>query len=487
MIINYLRGKERLLLLEQVQKMKYLFFLLLVILFCSCAPIETEQSYSPYFFVEAASNATATPTPFQPSGHFSLPVSTGLRISAIATATPLPTGIPQSNLPEIITKAQPQIDTSETVNILLLGADSRNGSSFRTDTILIAIIRPKDGQVSLISIPRDLWVNIPTVGMQRINTAYEYGEISDYPGGGAGLLKDTIMFNLGIRLDYTSMVDFDGFRKIVDTIGGIDLPISCPYTDWRLLDPTFDPEEESNWFLFTVGPGIVHMNGDLSLWYARSRKLSNDFDRGRRQQEVIRSIYGQILKSNLIEKIPALYTDLSSTVTSDLLLGDILKLAPLGLHLSNADIRSYYISGDLVTSWITPGGAYVLLPNIELIQKMIETASSKAQKSIGSERIIIEIQNGSSSDGWDVLAAERLNYAGYKTTFNNADNRFHTTSLLYDLTTEQDRTKTARLLAILGLPETALVSVPSLTSKVSYALIVGDDFSICFDPIGLAP
>lgn len=474
---------------------------ILMIILCSCAA--QPEPYSPYYFVSAASDATATPTPFQPMGDSSQPVSGSPTLApplasatqfpittplAPATQFPITTPLPmQQPTPEVFTQAQPVIDAPESITILLLGSDTRSGTSFRTDTIMVAAVRPLDGQVSLISIPRDLWVNIPTVGMQRINTAYQYGEIDAYPGGGAGLLKDTILFNLGIQIDHTVMVDFNGFRKTVDTIGGIDLPVSCPYTDWRLLDPTYDPQDENNWFLFTAGPGLIHMDGDLSLWYARSRKLSNDFDRGRRQQEVIRAIYGQALRSELVSRIPQLFSDLSSSFTSDLGLPDILKLSPLALHLTNADIRSYYVAGDLVTSWITPGGADVLLPNTELIQQMLSVAMSSSPRQQEREKISVEIQNGSPTDGWDALAAERLNYAGYKTSFQVADNRSHAVSLLYDLSPDQDRNRSASLIAVLGLPDSALVSAPSPNNKVSYALIVGADYIACFDPAGLAP
>ncbi|HEY3311424.1 MAG TPA: LCP family protein [Anaerolineales bacterium] len=469
------------------------------LMLCSCAaPAEPEpEPYSPYIIVSAAADATATPTPFQPSGKSSqaaegpqpgTPVAS-LPVPAVS-ATPFPTSTPPLEpqpSPEVLTEAQPVIDAPESITILLLGSDTRQGSSFRTDTIMIAVVRPKDGQVSLISIPRDLWVNIPTEGMQRINTAYQIGEITGYEGGGAGLLKDTILFNLGIKIDHTAMVDFDGFRKTIDTIGGVDVPVSCPYTDWRLLDPTYDPEDENNWFMYTAGPGLLHMNGDLSLWYARSRKHSNDFDRGRRQQEVIRAIYAQVLRGALLTRLPQLYSDLSSSFTTDLGLADILKFSPMALHLTNASIRSFYIAGELVTSWITPGGAYVLLPNTELIQQMLATAMSASARQQEREKITVEIQNGSPNDGWETLAAERLNYAGYQTSFQAADNRAHQTSLLYDLTPDQDHSRSASLLSVLGLPDSALVSVPTKNSKVAYALIVGADYKACFDPAGLTP
>ena len=468
-------------------------------LLAACAPSSPEaaattEGDSPFYLVSVPADATATPTPFRPvaagaaDGQQAQATATLSDVQSSATPFPSPTTASEAQpTPAIVTTAQPVLDAPESVTFLLLGSDSRGGASFRTDTIMVVAVRPHDGQVSLISIPRDLWVNIPTVGMQRINTAYQYGQYSDYPGGGPGLLKDTILFNLGLQIDHTALVDFDGFRRIVNTLGGVDVPISCPYTDWRLLDQTLDPEDANNWTLYTAGPGLVHMDGDLALWYARSRKKSNDFDRGRRQQEVMRSLYAQALSANLISRIPQLYGDLSGTVTTDLGLGDILGLAPLAGHLTNAEIRSYYVAGNLVTGWITPGGADVLLPNTTAIQAMLKEALAASPRQQQRNAIKVEIQNGSSIDGLDTLAAQRLNYAGYATTIHSADNRQHRQTLLYDLTPGQDRNSSAALLAVLGLPDLALVSAPSNNSQSAYALIVGDDYHPCFDPHGLAP
>ena len=471
-----------------------LLAVILLILLSACGA--QPESYSPYYLVTPSANASATPTPFQPSGQAFQPVLMTAQPALIPTlahpmpsASPFPTATqaPNQPAPQVLTQAEPLLDAGEAITFLLLGADSRSGSSFRTDTLMLAIVRPNDGQVSLISIPRDLWVNIPTVGMQRINTAFEFGENSGYAGGGAGLLKDTILFNLGLKIDHTVMVDFDGFRKTIDTFGGIDVPVVCAYSDWRLRDPSYDPQNADNWFMYTAGPGLMHMDGDLALWYARSRKHSNDFDRGRRQQEVIRAVYARALRSNLLSQIPQLYNDLSSSFTTDLNLADILKLSPLALHLTNANIRSYFIAGNLVTAWITPGGADVLLPNTPLIQQTIAQAMSSSALQVEREKIKVEIQNGSPTDGWDALAAERLNYAGFQTSFQKADNRQHPVSLLYDLTPDQNRSRTASLLAVLGLSDSSLVSAPSKDGKLAYALIVGSDYNACFNPSSLTP
>jgi LCP family protein required for cell wall assembly len=482
---------------------RYLFLVVLCLTLAACGVAQaTPAVYVPYYFVTVPANATPTPTPFQPL----LLVASGQQLSVLPgqsqpeisptlppqllTATPLPTATLSDvaqPAPELLTTPLPLLDAPNVVTFLLLGSDLRPGSSYRTDTLVIAIVRPHDGQVSLISIPRDLWVNIPTVGMQRINTAYQSGEIYGYPGGGPGLLKDTILFNLGLQIDHTAMVDFDGFRRVVDTLGGIEVPVACSYTDWRLIDPSYDPYNENNWALFTTGQGLVRMDGDYALWYARSRQKSNDFDRGRRQQEVLRAIYGQALRTDTISRIPQLYTEFSSTIKTDLGLGDILQLSPLALHLTNADIRSYYIAGELVTSWITPGGAYVLLPNTDLIQNMLNQAVSPSPRQQERQALRVEIRNGSPYDGWDALAAERLNYAGYETSFAASDHRSYYQTLLYDLTPDQDRGRSSSLLAVLGLPDSALVAVPSPGAQASYVLIVGQDYDPCFKPQGLTP
>jgi LCP family protein required for cell wall assembly len=373
------------------------------------------------------------------------------------------------------------------VTFVLLGSDKRPGQTyFRTDTIVIAAVRPGSGQVTLISVPRDLYVYIPNVGMDRINTAYEYGEMYHYPGGGTALLKDTLVYNLGIRIDHLAIVDFDGFRRIVDTLGGLDVPVFCSYTDWHLIDPGYDPENENNWSLFTVGPGVVHMDGDLSLWYARSRQKSSDFDRGRRSQEVLRALYTRALQTDAIGKIPQLYNDFSSSVITDLGLDGILQLSPLALHLNNADIRSYYIGRDDVTGWMTAGGASVLLPNGPAIQSMLQQALSASPRTPDQAALTVEIRNGTGNPGWDALAAQRLNYAGYDTRLAPADRQDYANSLLYDLSASPDLNRGTSLLILLGLPPAAFVSAPTQTD-INYVLIIGQDYQPCFNPANLAP
>lgn len=392
------------------------------------------------------------------------------------TLVNLPTAQPISTL-----SPDELVQLPDAVTFLLLGSDTRGGTSFRTDTILIGIVRPKDGTVSLISIPRDLWVNIPWVGENRINVAYQYGELYGYPGGGPGLLKETIKTNLGIEIDFVAMIDFNGFRQVIDTIGGIDVPVVCAYTDWRLIDPSYDPEWEDNWHLFTAGPGVVHMDGDYALWYARSRKMSNDFDRGRRQQEVIRAIFQQIGKQGYLSQLPNLYRDLSSLFVTDVSLIDLLKLAPIAVKMSNADIRSYYIANDYVTDIITTAGAYVLLPNIPLIHELFYEAYSPRVQPDKPTLPKVEVLNGSAIDGMDILAAERLNYAGYETIITPFEPTNYDQTLIYTRSA-QPSTYTNDLLGLLQLPMDRVIHNPQGDARTDLAIVVGNDFQACFQP-----
>ena len=463
------------------------------------APLGTPTTL---YLVTVPADATPTATPFQPvtddtgnSGF--LPVVT--ETPSDTPAAPVAALDPNAAVPATSTPASfyappyaPDPSTAltgaDTVTFLLLGSDKRPGQTyFRTDTIIVAVIRPGSGQVALISIPRDLYVYIPTVGMDRINTAYEYGEMYHYPGGGFALLKDTILYNLGLGIDHLAIVDFDGFRRIVDTLGGIDVPVFCPYTDWHLIDPSYDPNNADNWSLYTVGPGVVHMDGALALWYARSRERSSDFDRGRRSQEVLRALYTRALQTNSISKIPELYNDFASSIITDVTLSDLLQLAPLALHLNNADIRSYYIGRDLVTSWMTPGGASVLLPNGPAIQSMIQQALNPAPPAINNETLTVEVRNGTPNPGWDSLAAERLNYVGYNTRLATADRLDYASSLLYDLSSSPDLARAGSLLNVLGLPPGAFVSAPMQVTDLNYVLIVGADYQPCFNPATISP
>ncbi len=442
-------------------------------------------------FQEEEGPYPATRTPFQPV------VPTAL---VLPTLTPTPTLVPTLT-PQPVDLANPiepakgfpgpapylsaQVG-GQVINIMLLGTDQRGKGAFRTDTLLIASIRPQENSISILSIPRDLYVYIPAKGMHKINTAYLWGEVNRYPGRGPASLKDTILYNLGISIDHYALVNFNGFRKAVDLLDGVDMPLSCPYTDWHVIDPRRSLELQSNWKLLTVGPGVVHMDGDLALWYARSRLKSSDYDRGRRQQEVLRAIYSQAMRLNVLPRVPELYQQFRENVTTDMELEDLLALMPMALNLGEADIRSYYITAGMVKPSFADG-MYVQYPKTERILELVKRfLSAPGGEDAIRKAVQVEVCNLSGNPGWDALAAERLHYAGYETAdcrLGAADQQ--AVSFVQKLHPDVDASVSAEVLAVLGLPLERLSEAQDAAAPAQYRLVVGRDYDPCFSPFKL--
>ena len=458
--------------------------LLLVLAVAEAACSFPDRTPTPNLAPAGASRVWTTNTPFRPLAPTAtaaqtatlMPTREWLAPNSLGNATPAATQLPGP--------VDPFPFASDAVNILLIGSDTRTGTSYRTDTLIVLSIDPGAGAAALLSIPRDLYVYLPGYGMQRINAALMLGDAYGYPGAGQGMLADTLLYNLGIRVDHFALVEMSGFQEIIDELGGVEVDVSCPYTDFRLRRPDLSPDEEDNWALFTVPAGVVQMDGNYALWYARARHRSSDFDRARRQQEVLRAIYDQVLSLGLIPRLPSLYDDLTDMVSTDLTLRDLLDLALLAPRLDPAQIRSRFIGRDQVIPWRVPGsGAQVLLPNPPALRALLEEAFrfDAPDPLVPRTFQTIEVVNLSSHQDWDHLAASRLSYAGYQTHLASADAVHGAPTQLVDhgLATEGDR---QQLLALLGLGSAALAAENDPTSPFLFTLRLGDDYQPCFDP-----
>ena len=250
------------------------------------------------------------------------PASTASAPPQIAAGLPTPpTAIPTA----VATIALP----AGVTNIVLAGNDVPWPQGGRTDALLIVSINRENKTATILSLPRDLYVYIPGWTMNRINLALPHGHGVDYPGGGGGLLADTIEYNFGLSIDHYARIGFDGFSQVVDALGGVEVVLNCPLTDWRLKSPDLDPAVEENWERHTLEPGIQQMDGDLALWYARSRRSTNDFDRGRRLQQLSRAILAKGLTLDLVDDVPELWGAYREGIETDLSLPEILALAAL--------------------------------------------------------------------------------------------------------------------------------------------------------------
>ena len=187
--------------------------------------------------------------------------------------------------------------TPERITVLLLGVDQRpdDPSPPRTDNIIVLTIEPESGEVGMVSVPRDMFVSIPGFDYSgKINTAYPIGESSKYPGGGGALVKKTVSELLGYPIDYYVKINFDGFVKIVDLIGGIDVVVPKTINDEEY--PTIDYGIET----FHIDAGPQHLDGETALKYARTRHADDDFQRARRQQQILLAVKDKLVENKLM-------------------------------------------------------------------------------------------------------------------------------------------------------------------------------------------
>ncbi|MFZ0543897.1 MAG: LCP family protein [Candidatus Promineifilaceae bacterium] len=327
-------------------------------------------------------------------------------------STPIPTAVPTFEVP------------ANTTNILLLGSDTDLDEGVgRTDTMIIVAINRDGPTASMVSLPRDLYVYIPGWEMNRINTALGHGSAVGYPGGAVAQLKDTILYNFGIPIHYYAQVDFEGFQRGVDIMGGVDIAVSCELRDWRLISPDLDPQDEDSWEMFTLAPGIHMMDGDLALWYARSRRTTSDFHRGRRQQQLLRAMLNQAVDLNMIGQVPELWDTYKDTVRTDLDIGRILQLASLAPAIRENGVQNLYIVGDQLQPWTEPvTQASVQLPIWENIQKtlgrlFLPPTLNRAYR----PPITVEVVNASGNPDMGLLAADNLEWYGFVPVVNESD------------------------------------------------------------------
>ena len=308
-------------------------------------------------FLYNPADATATATPFQP-----LPPTA----TYFPTATPVPpTPVPTQALGSfsgsnsLTTGIIPQ--PKGQINILLLGSDQRMGTGgFRTDTILLVTINPAKNSINITSFPRDLYVNIPGGAANRINTAFGRG--------GFETMAKTFEVNFGVRPDFFVLINFWSFVEVVDSLGGIDVIASQPLSEYTAR----------GWF--TIPAGLNHLDGSTALYYSRSRKSTSDFDRNRRQQEVVQGIIDQLISLYTIAKIPELYKIYVDNVTTNAKLSDIIPLIPVAARLRDTSkIKHYYIGRGQVSNWITPGGGMVLLPIQDAVMDIMRQALNSPQ------------------------------------------------------------------------------------------------------------
>jgi LCP family protein required for cell wall assembly len=270
----------------------------------------------------------------------------------------------------------PQWDGGSRVNIVFFGLRGGEISGADcpacTDTIILLTVDPGTKTAGMLSIPRDLWVNIPGFGYSRINTAWTLGEAAKLPGGGPGLAMETLSQFIGVPVHYFVQVDFGTFVSLINMIGGVDI-----YSDEKLkLDPSGSGQDH---FVLTCC-GVRHLDGRRALAYARCRSesqgcIGGDVGRAKRQQKVILAVRDKVFDPayfpQLLAQTPQLYATFSSGIHTNMPLEDAMKLAVLAKDIPVEAIRQGVIDSNMASfENVTLGGvpASVLRPIPDMIR-----------------------------------------------------------------------------------------------------------------------
>lgn len=323
----------------------------------------------------------------------------------------------------------PRWDGTERLNVLLIGVDQRQGeTSFNTDTLIVASVDPTKGSVSMFSIPRDT-VDIPVPEGARalygptynnkINSYYSSAKANPdvFPNGPTAALRELLGELYGIRIDYSVMVNFSGFKQIVDTLGGVRVITKNP-----IVDETY-PAGVGYLRRVRMPVGVRTMDGQAALIFARSRHGSSDFGRAERQQQVIAAVRAQTDVQAVAANLPALAATLKDAIKSDFPQGDLPRLLELLGRVDASNVKSIVFAPPVYQTVGADERGYIIVPDIQKIRSAIvaafaaePTPDEVEEQSIEREAARIWVLNGTGRPGEAGAFAARLIRAGLEAT-----------------------------------------------------------------------
>ena len=376
----------------------------------------------------------------------------------------------------------------ERVTILMLGIDQRcdEDGPTHTDSMMLVTIDPVGLSAGVMSLPRDMWVEIPGFSVDRINQAHYYGEAYEYPGGGPALAVETVESFLGIQIDYYAAVNFDAFIEVVNQVDGIDLNVPEAIEDETYPDRCYgyDP--------FQIEAGEQHLDGETALKYARTRAtLGGDVDRAGRQQTVVLAVRDKVLSLDmvpqLISRAPDIWQTLQANVRTNMLPEEAVQLALLAQDIPRDSIKTAVIDYDYVYPEITPDGRQVLVPNRENIRLLrndlftppvVPTPQIQNLPALMAEEAArVAIYNGTAEFGLAGTTQEYLVSQGVEVTeIGNADSATYRTTQIIDY---GDHPNTTRfLIQLMGIPPLNVSSGEAPEGEYDLLIIIGSDWAV---------
>lgn len=311
----------------------------------------------------------------------------------------------------------PEWSGTEPLTLLLLGVDKREGGDevdgSRSDTMILVRIDPVTLSASILSIPRDTKVIVPGYGVRKVNAAYSIGDNPDNneQGGGPGLTMRTIEANFGIHVDNYIEVDFAGFQRVVDTVGGVT--IDNPYA---IKDDEY-PADGNNYQRIYFPPGWQHLDGEEALIYARTRHDDGDAMRSARQQQLLLALREQAMNLDLVSNAAQLIGEFGDAVRMDLSLTQALDLARLGTRIDEANIRQISLMPALDEENSDAG--YYLVPDWNEVAAVLSDFAGVTIVPPGSALanptldVPIVVRNASGMNGMATSVVEALQAQGF--------------------------------------------------------------------------
>jgi LCP family protein required for cell wall assembly len=391
-------------------------------------------------------------------------------------STPNDNQAPAFSLPNLFSPGELKGEGDGRINILLLGVGGTNhpGGNL-ADTIQVVSIDPKNKQLAMLSLPRDLLVSIPGAGSNKINYAHAYGEQNPQKtGGGPKLMKEVVGNVLDLPIHYYARIDFQGFEKIVDALGGIDI-----YVEKSINDPFYPAPDMIRYQPFSISAGQHHLDGKTALKYSRSRETTSDFDRSRRQQQVLQAIKNKALSLGVVGN-PAKIAELAQIVgvhfRTNLSTVEIAR----GLELSR-DASQYKIVSKVLDN--SPGGllvsvnegGYFLKPrsgNFKEIQRLAHEIF--AEPYVTSEQAKIEVVNASGSTQTLSEAVSLLRTYGYTVASQRTSGEVVERTIIYDYSAGT-KPYTVNFLSQRFSVSVSLQTRPQ-NSAADLAFVIGKDF-----------
>jgi LCP family protein required for cell wall assembly len=331
------------------------------------------------------------------------------------------------------------------VNVLVMGLQIGGASTNPlTDSMMVVSHDPGQESLSMLSIPRDYWVEIPGHGQARINEAFQ--------DGGAPEAMLTVQQNLGVPVNYYALVSYTAFEKLIDDVGGVTVDVAQD-----ISDPTFPAEDEIHFEPFTITKGIHHLNGHEALRYVRTRHTDplGDIGRAARQQQVLMALKSQMLKPTNLLKIGLIMRDVRATIKTNYPLNQAGSLGLALLRLSKEQVQKDVLgySNKTLQDGVTEGGAQVLIPNRPAVQQLVANLFAPTLRYFQAGATVV-VENGSGLPGAAGGFSKVLTAMGAKVGEpTDADRKDYQTERVRVYTTDRAKVQEAHLIAsMLGVP-----------------------------------